>query len=143
MARQLGRERLPDWEARLNALISERKKEPFKWGANDCALFGADVVLALTGDDFGEPFRGKYDDAQGAAEALRLYGAGTILRTFDRHLRRVHPAQARRGDVVRIGKSASAPLGAIGVCIGTDGLFLSDLGLERRPRAEWALAWRV
>lgn len=136
-------ERLPDWEARLNALIAERRKEPFRWGAHDCALFGADVVHALTGKDFGEPFRGKYSDAEGAALALRQYGAGTVLRTFDRHLKRVHPAQARRGDVVRLGKSEIAPTGSIGVCIGGDALFVSDMGLERRPRSEWTIAWRV
>lgn len=135
--------RLPDWEARLDALICERRLEPFRWGAHDCALWGADVVLALTGRDFGAPFRGRYTDAEGAALALRQYGAGTIVRTFNRHLRRTVPSLARRGDLVKARTSAAAPMGAIGVVFGSDALFVGDLGLVRLPRAQWALAWKV
>jgi hypothetical protein len=143
MPKQLAPERLPDWEARLSALVRERMREPFRWGSHDCALWGADVVHALTGADFGDPFRGKYSDAEGAALALRQYGAGTIVRTFDKHLHRTPFAQAKRGDLVKLGKSDVAPMGAIGVCMGGFGLFVSDMGLERRPRSEWSLAWKV
>jgi hypothetical protein len=135
--------RLPDWEARLSALIAARLREPFRWGAHDCALWGADVVAALTGQDFGAAFRGAYDDAEGAARALRVHGAGTVVRTFDRHLRRTPPPLARRGDLVRIPRSDAAPLGSLGVVIGSDALCPGDLGLMRVGRAHWSLGWRV
>lgn len=133
--------RLPDWEARLNALIADRIRRPFEWGGHDCALWGADAVAAITGEDFGAAFRGSYDDASGAARALRNHGAGTLVRTFDRHLPRMHRAFARRGDLVKA--KATDRGGAIGVVIGGDALFVDDLGLIRIPRAGWTLAWRV
>lgn len=132
--------RLPDWEARLHALILDRRDRAFEWGSNDCALWGADVVAALTGEDFGAPFRGTYTDAPGAAEALRLYGAGTIVRTFDAHLRRTARSFAARGDLVKAH-------GSIGVVYDADALFVGREGerdgLVRVPRAAWTLAWRV
>lgn len=132
--------RLPDWDDRLSALIAERFDAPFAWGSHDCALWGADVVAALTGLDHGAAFRGTYSDARGAAAALRLHGAGTIVKTFDAHLTRCRPAFARRGDLVKARAS-------IGVAIGGDALFVGAEGerdgLVRLPRAEWSLAWRV
>lgn len=135
--------RLPDWEERLDALIRARRREPFRWGAHDCALWGADVAAALTGADFGAPFRGRYSDAEGAARALREHGAGTMVATFDRHLRRVRPALARRGDLVKARRSPEAPRGAIGVVIGADALFVGDEGLVRLGRAHWTIGWRI
>lgn len=142
MARIVG-PRLPDWEARLNALIADRLHRPFAWGAHDCALWGADAVLAQTGEDFGAPFRGRYADARGAAEALRQFGGGTVVRTFDAHLDRVRPAFARRGDLARLRPDPASPSGAIGVVIGSDALFVTDHGLARAPRARWSICWRV
>jgi hypothetical protein len=135
--------RLPDWEDRLNALIEEREREPFRWGSHDCALWGADVVLALTGIDHGAAFRGKYDDREGAAAALREFGAGTVVRTFDAHLDRVLKPFAGRGDLARIRRSPEAPLASLGVVIGSDALCPGDMGLVRIPRARWTVCWRV
>ena len=134
--------RLPDWEARLSALVGERQREPFSWGSHDCALWGADAVHALTGADFGDAFRGKYSDAEGAALALRRYGAGTVIRTFDKHLHRTSPALAKRGDLARVKAGHFAPHGAIGVVYGGVALCVGDLGLVRVERAHWTLAWR-
>jgi hypothetical protein len=135
--------RLPNWEERLNALVSERLRAPFRWGVHDCALWGADVVEALTGLDFGAPFRGIYSDAEGAAAALRAHGGGTVVRTFDRHLPRTLPAFARRGDLVRLPRGAAAPHGALGVVIGEVALFVADAGLIRVPASAWSMAWSV
>lgn len=129
-----------DWEARLAALIEARMDEPFRWGTHDCGLWGADAVEAQTGIDFAAGFRGTYSDAAGAAEALRTQGAGTIVKTFDQHLKRVPPAFAQRGDIVLKGRGRTA---AIGLCIGGEALFVSDEGLVRVGRGEWSAAWRV
>lgn len=129
-----------DWQERLADLIDANRQTPFQWGVHDCALWGADVMEAQTGADFGAPFRGKYSDAEGAAEALRTFGAGTLIKTFDRHLERIAPAFAGRGDLVAKGRGRTA---AIGVCIGSEALFVGDDGLVRVPRSEWAAAWRV
>lgn len=65
-----GMTRVEDWPERLAAFIEQRRKMPFAWGSNDCALFAADAVCAITGVDLGEPFRGRYDDEA----SLRLHG---------------------------------------------------------------------
>ena len=61
--------RRTDWRQRLRAFALSRHREPFAWGQNDCALFAADATAALTGHDFGAPFRGTYASAR---EALRV-----------------------------------------------------------------------
>jgi hypothetical protein len=136
MTRQLAPCRLPDWQDRLTLFIELRRSMAFAWGSNDCALFAADAVVAMTGVDFGAPFRGRYDDAAGAALALRDYGGGTLLRTFDRHLDRRAIAFAQRGDL-------AMARGAIGVIMGDHALFVSDCGIERIDRAEWQRCWAV
>lgn len=132
--------RLADWESRLNEFTAERLHRPFEWGAHDCALFGADAVAAITGEDFGTLFRGRYRDAPGAALALREQGGGTLVRTFDRYLRRVPVAHARRGDL-------AMARGSIGLVMGGFALFVGEgdpeSGLQRIPRAEWRRAWAV
>lgn len=133
-------ERLPDWEDRLHALIVEKHDEPFRWGKHDCALFGAAVVAAITGEDHGAPFANRYDDAEGAARALRKYGKGTITKTFDAHLDRRAVALLRRGDLAMQGEGMQS---SIGVVIGNDALFVGDMGLERRDRSTWARGWAV
>lgn len=132
--------RLADWEDRLVAYIDERRSMTFAWGSHDCALFGAGAVTAMTGEDHGAAFRGTYDDAEGAARALREHGGGTIVRTFDLFLQRRPIAMARRGDLAMIGRGLS---GSIGVVVGGVALFVSDVGYERRPRADWVRCWEV
>jgi hypothetical protein len=63
--------RLQDWEPALHTAIDAAAARPFKFGDHDCCLFIADVVLVLTGHDFGAGFRGKYRTAAGAMKALR------------------------------------------------------------------------
>jgi hypothetical protein len=133
-------QRLVDWEDRLNALIAERMFAPFVFGAHDCCLWGADAVHAQTGEDHGAAFRGKYDDADGAAAALRQFGGGTITRTFDAFLPRRDVALLRRGDIVMIGDGRD---GSIGVVIGGDALFVDDIEdrLLRVRRDLWTRGW--
>lgn len=66
--------RLHDWQLRLQACITASWSRPFQWGVHDCVLFAADCVLAVSGVDPAEPFRGKYDDAAGAARVLHDHG---------------------------------------------------------------------
>lgn len=132
--------RLIDWEARLNALLEERMTTPHQYGVHDCALFGGDIILALSGEDPAAPFRGGYSDAEGAARALREIGAGTITKTFDLFLDRVPVALARRGDLAMYGNN-------IGCVIGGDALFIGEAGgapgLIRVPMSQWARAWVI
>lgn len=141
--------RLPDWEQRLHDFISANRTRAFAWGEWDCALFAASAVEAMTGFDFGRPFRARgYTDARGAALALREVGAGTLLKTVDSHFARKPVGLAGRGDIVMAGT-------ALGICDGPHAWFvgeeqLADMigapqfeGLIRLPRRCWAKAWGV
>ena len=47
--------RRPFWGTReLEQFLLARRSVPFKWGANDCALFVADAIEAMTGVDFAD-----------------------------------------------------------------------------------------
>lgn len=134
-------ERLPDWEQRLSDYITPLADEArFEWARLDCALFTADAVLAMTGHDIAEPFRGKYSTAAGSVRALKRFGAGDLRSTFDTLLPPRPVGYARRGDVVMHD-------GAVGVCMGALALFVGQdpdhEGLIRIPRAEWSHAWGV
>jgi len=62
--------RVPDWPARLDRFLQERRERSFQWGDHDCCLFALDWVEAATGVRLAEA-RGLYQDAEGAAALLR------------------------------------------------------------------------
>ncbi|WP_413061938.1 DUF6950 family protein [Sphingomonas carotinifaciens] len=128
--------RLPDWEPRLADYLASVLHAPHAYGSHDCALHGANAVLAVTGVDRGAAFRGRYTTEIGAARALKKHGAGTLEATFDAQLPMIPPALAQRGDLV-------LAQGAIGVCVGGEAMFAGAAGLERIGRAQWTRAWRV
>lgn len=132
-----------DWEDRLRTYLDRVKEDKFEWGTHDCALFSADCVNAMTGVDPAEVFRGTYDTARGAAEALRTHGGGTLLRTmrqwFGEALESVH--QAQRGDLVMLDRFT------VGVCAGRYSWFVGreqgQEGLTIHPTASCRHAFRV
>lgn len=133
------------WEADLSAYIASVRDARFEWGAFDCAMFAAGAVIAVTGVDPVEVYRGKYSTELGAAKALKKYGAGDLKSTLDTMFEARPIGRLQRGDLVWSGD-------AVGVCMGDYALFVghhpvddgSELhGLIRKPRAEWAGGWRV
>lgn len=127
--------RRPDWPERLASLIDERRHAPFAWGLQDCALFAADAVLALTGDDPAKNFRG-YDDER---EALRIVkGAGGMRGLVD--LPKKHRGFAQRGDVVLAEIDGRE---TFGVCLGTQYAAPGVNGLVFRPMTEVVAAFEV
>ena len=132
--------RLPDWEQRLSDYLASVATSEFQWGVQDCALHIANAVIAMTGDDPAQAYRGRYADRAGAAEALRKFGAGTLLKTLQAQFEEKPFPFAQRGDLVWNGK-------AVGICIGDTALFVGedngDIGLIRVPRHEWKRAFAV
>ena len=132
--------RLADWDARLSAFLEARRARIFAWGSNDCALFVADGVLAMTGQDLAADFRGRYSTSRGSVRALRKWGAGTLEATVAASFADRPIGFARRGDIVMHD-------GALGICIGADAVFVGregeQEGIVRFPRAVWQRAWAV
>ena len=143
-------QRYPDWPERLKAAIEDARDEPFAWGTNDCALFACNVIRDITGVDFADEFRGRYDDRRGAIRVLNEI-AGLGLEALADHLAdregiaEVPVAFAQRGDVVLM-DTATGP--ALGICIGGEvatpqenaGLAFVPVATARRA---WALARKV
>lgn len=62
------------WQSRLAAVIDGRLSAPFAWGTNDCCMFAADCVQAVTGIDPAAALRGTYSNALEAVAALESLG---------------------------------------------------------------------
>lgn len=134
--------RLEGWEARLTALIEERRAVPFEWGVNDCGLFAADAVQALTGEDPASHLRG-YSTADEAAGLLEHNGG---LLELMRHaaLGRWHEvagSQARRGDLMAFA-NADGSL-RLAVCVGASACSPGAAGLVFVPCGQAVKAWRI
>ena len=140
--------RAEGWEARLREAVEAAREKPFEWGTNDCALFAADCVRAMTGTDLAAAFRGKYTTASGARRALMRFGEGSLEATVMAVLGEpIVPTLARRGDVVLFQSfPPGAPpdgIEALAVCLGEVAASPGPQGLTYVPMSEWLKAWRV
>lgn len=132
--------RRPDWEERLHAFIARRVAREFAWGRHDCVMFCMGAVRAMTGHDPAYGWRRKYNTALGSARTLKEAGFADVGEAMSSILTEIPIGFAQRGDVVQA-------QGSLGVCMGSDGLFVGeeggDPGLVRVSRGEWERAWRV
>lgn len=130
--------RLHNWQQRYEAFVIERLAAPFAWGRNDCCLFAADGVQAITGVDPAPHLRA-HTNARGALLALRGYGG--IANLASACLGPASPAvQACVGDVVLL------PMGkrlALGICNGSTAMGPSAHGLAHVAMADALLCWRI
>ena len=137
--------RASNWPTIFAAFIERKRSEPFAWGSNDCCLFASDWVLAATGIDPAQSFRGKYATALGAARFLKANGGVRgIMREIGEPLGmvRVDATKVQRGDLV-IADTGNGE--SIGICAGSHATFVGKDGLLFAPfdfqRA--AHCWRV
>lgn len=98
---------------KLELFLIERRNAPFEWGKNDCCLFVADAVLAITGVDYAKSLRG-YRTRLGAAR--RLVKAGGLCSIVSSILEPQAPLLAKRGDVVMFHAKDGH---ALGLCVGS------------------------
>lgn len=128
--------RISAWEDALVNYIAIKRHEPFNYGVNDCCLFAAGAVEAITGEDPMPEFRGKYDSLKTSLIAIRDIGAGTLEATMDGKFPEVEIGHAQRGDLAFFDDS-------VGVVMGSFAYFVSDDGLERINRSFWDKCWGV
>lgn len=131
--------RLPDWRLHLDALISERMSQPFVWGVNDCALFAADAVKAITGVDLADGLRGHCTAHQALRTTQRNGGLFGIASRALGAASGVH--NAREGDVLLVGMGKRTALGVLledGMLVGP-----GAGGLCSAPLSDALCAWRV
>jgi len=141
-------QRREDWPEQLAALVESRLHTPFAWGTNDCAVFAADAVLAITGTDLAADWRGQYASEQ-AARSMRsasghLASGDIVAALYDMAHRLLGPAvpplMARRGDVVLVEHDVGHSLA---VCVGSVAAAPGRRGVVMVERDAWRYAWRV
>ena len=147
----MGLKRSPSWATKeLHDFLRQRADAPFAWGKNDCCLFPADAIRAMTGVDVAAEFRGRYATATGAQWAIRRIAGGKTVGDAAAWCARQHglpelpnPRFAQRGDLVTLlnadGREMAGIVGLRGhelVTVGEAGLVV--FGVEQARRA-----WRV
>lgn len=132
--------RVPGWEHLLAAFVRARMATPFAWGVNDCALFAADAVAAITGVDLAADLRG-YTSAHAANSLLLARGGLSEIAT--RALGApVGISQVRDGDLALVMQAPRRT--ALGVCVSHNLVAgPGGAGLQTAPRSLALMAWRV
>lgn len=128
--------RISAWEDALVNYISAKRHEPFEYGVNDCSMFAAGAVIAVTGEDPIPELRGQYDSLKTSLKVIKEIGAGTLEATIDAKFPEVAIGHAQRGDLAFFD-------GSVGVVMGSFAYFVSDDGLERINRSLWDKCWGV
>ena len=139
--------RREDWPERLHGVIAAARERPFAFGSHDCCLFACDCVLAMTDEDPAAWFRGQYENAETAADAMRRFAGGGLVETAEAitgHMQMPEVAitHAQRGDVVLAERADGWALGIVDFD-GMSALFAAPVGLVRLPLSAPARAWRV
>jgi hypothetical protein len=129
-------ERLSDWESRLSEYIDSKRGKPFRYGSNDCCMFAAGAVEAMTGIDPMPEYRGKYKTKASSIKALQEIGNGDLESTIDAKFPVIPVGWAQRGDIAFFD-------GSLGMVMDGFAWFVSDEGLERVPRSMWDKTWSV
>lgn len=132
-----GAARLPGWQSRLAAYLRTRARQPLVWGVNDCALFAAGAVHAITGRAVPMP---AYSGPRAGLRTIRALGGLAAAAT--RELGEpIAPQLATVGDVVLM--PAGRRHVALAVCNGATALAPSSQGTAAYPMRAAIAAWRV
>lgn len=123
------------WELKFSNYISEKEKEPFKWGENDCILFAVKAYEIITGINHYHSYL-PYNTEEEAKKILKKNGG--FLKLFKKHLGEGHNnfMMAKRGDLVLLKDQA-------GIVDDTGQYVLvpSEIGLIRKPLNEITWVW--
>jgi hypothetical protein len=135
----------------FNQFLLDSANTPFAWGSNDCCLFSANAILAVTGVDIADDFRGKYTD-----EASAFALVTTITRVAKptvsdaaahcaaKHglVEYTHPLMAKRGDLVVISNGGTLICGVVHLN-GREVVSISQKGVVRLPISNVVRSWGV
>lgn len=136
--------KLQGWESRLNSVIEDYLEKPFVWGENDCLLFMADCILAISGVDIMADWRGSYDSEETAYAKLKEETGGSFLPAFS-GMTSVGLPWAQRGDVGLMTIGERDYCGIVGLDARNFYLRNSDGGLLKYPlkSIECLQLWRI
>ena len=128
---------------RLNIYLSNLSDEPFEWGVNDCFTFTNGAFRAMYGVGYADDWMGRYMNGRTpkhASSLRREFKHSTLFNGLASKLVRVqHPVF---GSLVTTSKNQRWVTGAaLGISIGSRGIFLSKDGLIRMNIEDVESAW--
>lgn len=132
--------RKQDWQLHFEKCVSENYNKKFEWGTHDCCLWAANLVLAITGTDIAEKFRGTYSTAKDAQHILKEFGGVAELCTKYTGKEPVSPLLAAVGDLVLTDYMGQHTMA---VCNGETLLATGVDGLVSLPMLAALKAWRI
>lgn len=135
--------RLSDYRSRVFEVINKHERQPFRYGVNDCALFGADIVEAITGVDPAAQWRGKYRSAAGGLRLMKDAGYKNQAEWLEKHGERVETPFAQFGDIAVLKASTDIAGNALGVVGGGFIIGMSKNGLVRVGLDQAVACYRI
>jgi len=149
----MGLQRTTHWATReLHDFLLARAETPFAWGTNDCCLFAADAIAAMTGVDIAVDFRGEdgepaYTDEASALEMIRNVTGGESVadaawwcaEKFEMP-EWPYPLQAQRGDLVVVENGGRLIAGLVHLS-GRHVVTMAESGIVKLPITAIKRAW--
>lgn len=104
--------RRSDWKTRLTAYVVGVMQSPFKYGRNDCALFCAGAVKAMTGKDYARGWRG-YRSLTAGMKKLKAAGYTDHIDLAAEFFSEVPVSFAQPGDLAVVPGDEDRALGVV------------------------------
>jgi hypothetical protein len=131
-----------DWRRRLGEYVDGVRTTPYALGSQDCWLFVAGAVEAMTGRDHATPHRGKYKTARGALGVMKRAGAANMAAFAGLFLEEQTPIYAQIGDVMAIPTDDAFGF-SLGILNGERVLIVAPNGIDTRDRSEATRSFKV
>lgn len=132
--------RKDNWREELFKYVAASVREPYAPGKNDCALFSAGAVKAMTGVDLAKGWRGKYRTLAGGYKQLKKKGFDSLPELAAAHFPEIPALMAQVGDLAVV----DAPDGeALGVVQGARVWLRLEEGLGFQDITDVKRAFRV
>jgi hypothetical protein len=139
--------RKENWDTiAFHEFLLARASVEFEWGKNDCALFAADGIEAITGVDIALDFRGYDDEASAWASIKTVCNGSTVDDAIEYIATKFaideleHPLMAQRGDLVVIEQDGRR-VAALVHLSGRHVITVGEGGLRRYSITDVKRAW--
>lgn len=134
--------KLLGWERQLIGYVREVSSQSFRPGTLDCAMFFGGAMLAMTGKDYLEPWKGKYRTIDEAMQMLSDMGYADHIEYVASILPELpSPLMAQRGDCAVVNDVDGNP--ALGVVQGENIYVMTLNGLSLAKLETAIRAFRV
>lgn len=130
--------RKEQWPTLMWEKIEQYLETPFVWGENDCCLFTARVVDAITGGNYEARLKTHYYDEASARRYIK--NSGGLESAVSTYLGESKRGRPLRGDVVMF----AGQLGdTLGICVGNKIASVCDAGVWYIDKNQTICYWSI